>query len=340
MKKTILFGATLLVSLSYAADPIDNGEVQNTPASGGAASILVTDADPSTAARTEIRHLQGTADGQVLSWDNTAGTWSIVAGFAGSSITDGTNTETIGDGDTITFAGGTLLEATVSPTDTVTFAIDTTGAAAGDVLTYNGTDVAWVDGQTHPAATVGAASNPALSIVTATQVLSLDLTAANSYNNTASGLTADSVQGAIDELAANGHVPAVIAPGSNPAITIAGPTQAIDLDLDAAGSYDNTTSGATEDSVQDAIDYLYSIAVRQAKRTVAVPATTESVAIAVPALPFVPSSVYISVESDGSEELGVNDWHGTLTATGGITVELQGQASAAGTHTLHLLFCE
>jgi hypothetical protein len=52
----------------------------------------------------------------------------------------------------------------------------------------------------HPAATVAALSNPALTINTSTQVLDLDLSASGSYDNSSSGLTADNIQDAIDEL--------------------------------------------------------------------------------------------------------------------------------------------
>lgn len=54
--------------------------------------------------------------------------------------------------------------------------------------------------QNHPAASVSGGSNPALSIVNSTQVLHLNLNAPGSFNNTVSGLTATSIQGAIDEL--------------------------------------------------------------------------------------------------------------------------------------------
>lgn len=55
--------------------------------------------------------------------------------------------------------------------------------------------------QVHDPASVDAGSNPALTLDAGTQVASLDLTTAGSYDNAASGLTADDIQGAIDELA-------------------------------------------------------------------------------------------------------------------------------------------
>lgn len=77
----------------------------------------------------------------------------------------------------------------------------TTAPVSGDVLSFDGTD--WVPltpAAGHPAASVDATSNAALSIVAATQVVKLDLTAAGSYDNVTSGLTADNVQGALDEI--------------------------------------------------------------------------------------------------------------------------------------------
>ena len=82
------------------------------------------------------------------------------------------------------------------------------------------------------------------------------------YDNTASGLTATDVQGAIDELvtavggiAGWAHDPASVAWGSNPALSKwAGTSQVFNLDLTEAGSYDNTTSWLTADNIQEAID--------------------------------------------------------------------------------------
>lgn len=54
----------------------------------------------------------------------------------------------------------------------------------------------------HPAASVSGGSNPALSIVNATQVLNLNLSTPGSYNNTVSGLSANNIQSAIDEIVA------------------------------------------------------------------------------------------------------------------------------------------
>jgi hypothetical protein len=52
----------------------------------------------------------------------------------------------------------------------------------------------------HPALTLAPANNPALTLNVGTQTIKLDLSAAGSYDNTASGLTATNIQDAIDEL--------------------------------------------------------------------------------------------------------------------------------------------
>jgi hypothetical protein len=53
----------------------------------------------------------------------------------------------------------------------------------------------------HLEATVDGASNPALSVDVPTQVFTLDLTVSGSFDNGASGLSADNIQDAIDEIA-------------------------------------------------------------------------------------------------------------------------------------------
>src|SRR6056300_21285 len=79
----------------------------------------------------------GTADSTpFLRGDNT---WATPAGGGSWSITDGTTTQTIADGDTLTVADGTGITAVVSATDTLTLGTDgvlqdlnTLGAATAD----------------------------------------------------------------------------------------------------------------------------------------------------------------------------------------------------------------
>ena len=71
-------------------------------------------------------------------------------GYTGFSITDGSNTESIASGNTITFTGGTGITAAVSSTDTLTISLtnnsitvsdgsNSTARALGDTLTIQGT---------------------------------------------------------------------------------------------------------------------------------------------------------------------------------------------------------
>lgn len=90
--------------------------------------------------------------------------------------------------------------------------LDTTDVRTSGALTVNG--VVYATGTTlqsilsaiiafgHKAATLNAINNPALSLNVPNQVLKLDLTTAGSYNNTTSGLTANNIQAAIDEIVA------------------------------------------------------------------------------------------------------------------------------------------
>lgn len=123
----------------------------------------------------------------------------------------------------------------------------------------------------HPAATRNAASNPALTVDAATQVISLNLAAPGSFDNTACNANPavnpmpNNVQGAIDRLCAlataGTHPAATVAAGSNPALTINVGTQVANLDITTAGSFDNTTCNAiagltVPNNIQGAIDAL------------------------------------------------------------------------------------
>ena len=85
----------------------------------------------------------------------------------------------------------------------------TAAIAVGGVAYPIGTPIETVinaiNALSHDAATIALASNPALTITA--QELNLDLNAAGSYDNLASGLASDNLQGAIDELAANALPP-------------------------------------------------------------------------------------------------------------------------------------
>lgn len=71
-----------------------------------------------------------------------------------------------------------------------------------DALEELQTNIDVVDGKHHPEVTKVVGFNPALRVANVTQEIWLDLTYTGSYDNAASGLTADNIQGAIDELKA------------------------------------------------------------------------------------------------------------------------------------------
>ena len=103
-----------------------------------AGSIVRTDVN------SEQEYVQPGTNGQVLTIVAGVPTWAnLVAGFAGFSITDTVTTEAIASGDTITFAANNLLDVAISATDTVTYGIDTTGATAGQVITFVGGSPVW-----------------------------------------------------------------------------------------------------------------------------------------------------------------------------------------------------
>jgi len=70
------------------------------------------------------------------------GTWATPAGgFTDFDISDGTTTQTINSGDTITFADGTFIDQVVSATDTVTADLSATGTPSAS--TYLRGDNTW-----------------------------------------------------------------------------------------------------------------------------------------------------------------------------------------------------
>ncbi len=78
-------------------------------------------------------------------WDSTTSAY-VNASWTGAglfTITDGTTSQSIGVGNTLSFLDTNLIKAEVSATDTLTISIDTTGATTGQVPSYNGTNVVW-----------------------------------------------------------------------------------------------------------------------------------------------------------------------------------------------------
>ena len=82
------------------------------------------------------------SDGQVLKTDGSGNlAWvNQTSGFSGFSITDGSNTESIASGNTITFTAGEGINAVVSSTDTLTISAELATETNPGVATFDGTD--------------------------------------------------------------------------------------------------------------------------------------------------------------------------------------------------------
>ena len=158
--------------------------------------------------------------------------------------------------------------------NTAADAANTAADAANAALdALQATDIAALLALAHPPASIAPATNPALSLDTVNQVFNLDLTTPGSYDNTASGLTADNIQGALDELATLLAASALEIQDHNTTVetnaikmnitgntvqvsSIAPGELKISVDSGITGSYDNTTSGLLATSIQSAIDEL------------------------------------------------------------------------------------
>ena len=84
-----------------------------------------------------VGHVPSAAAASAGQFLDYTGNWSAPSGaFTGFSITDGATTEVVGNGDIVTFAGGTYINTAVTATDTVTITLDTAVAlwrlAGGD----------------------------------------------------------------------------------------------------------------------------------------------------------------------------------------------------------------
>ena len=82
------------------------------------------------------------SDGQVLKTDGSGNlAWvNQTSGFSGFDISDGTNTETIASGNTVTFTAGEGIDAVVSSTDTLTISAEDATETNKGVATFDGTD--------------------------------------------------------------------------------------------------------------------------------------------------------------------------------------------------------
>ena len=67
----------------------------------------------------------------------------VVSSFLSDfTISDGTNTDVVNNHETLTFAGADKIRPVVTA-NTVTYDLDTTGALAGQALSFDGTNVVW-----------------------------------------------------------------------------------------------------------------------------------------------------------------------------------------------------
>jgi len=157
-------------------------------------TIVITLSNNSTFTIPAALLLPVVADGDSITGNGTAGNplkgYKVEYDAAGGALT-------------ITPPGGTPVNvpAQTAGTESAIDSQDVVGNGAGATVTTQ----QLLDGlaaTSHPAATAAAASNPALTLDPVTQVANLDLNAAGSYDNAGSGLSAESVQGALDELAA------------------------------------------------------------------------------------------------------------------------------------------
>lgn len=78
-------------------------------------------------------------------WDSTTSAY-VNASWTGAglfTITDGTTSQSIGVGNTLSFLDTNLIKAEVSATDTLTISIDTTGATIWQTPSFDWTNVVW-----------------------------------------------------------------------------------------------------------------------------------------------------------------------------------------------------
>jgi hypothetical protein len=118
-------------------------------------SFATLDSDGSTEQRTTIMDLGAYLAGGTGSNITVNGSGQLfVTGGTTFTISGDTGSETVGDGDTITFAGSTGLDVAVTATDTVTYTIDISEYSTAAVAASDSFMVLDSDGSTHQRATI------------------------------------------------------------------------------------------------------------------------------------------------------------------------------------------
>ncbi|HEX6462185.1 MAG TPA: tail fiber domain-containing protein [Candidatus Saccharimonadales bacterium] len=162
-----------LASLAVDGDSVIGNEVTNVTGSnsGLTRSGSGTAIDPYTLAVSVGNGLQLTSGSIAinsptcsgttkLQWSGTAFSCSADVDTTNFSITDGTTTQSVAATQAITFAGSASSKTTVTlgGSRQLTFGLDTAGASSGQVLTYNGTNLAWQSPTTYAPTSCSATS--------------------------------------------------------------------------------------------------------------------------------------------------------------------------------------
>lgn len=142
------FGSTgFLPATSQTGSIVMTGELNVTSGGTGLASLGTAEQILKVNAGGTALEYATLTEGTGITIAEAAGTITITADNNGTMssfrLTDGSNSETVGDGDPITFTGGTGLTSVVSAPDTVTFELDDTAVTAA---TYTNATLT-VDGQ-------------------------------------------------------------------------------------------------------------------------------------------------------------------------------------------------
>ena len=171
-------GNKILASLlpSYVDDVIEVADFASLPTTGETGKIYVT-----------------LDNGKTYRWGGTE--------YVEISATDIITLNTTATGDIEILKNGTVMGTISQNAGGINYNNTGSGATGGDVQAVID-EIFTILASAHPEADVATGSNPALTVDVATQEFNLDMSATGSYDNTASGLTADNVQGAIDEASA------------------------------------------------------------------------------------------------------------------------------------------